>query len=255
MVADHFMTDQLAILRQFLIDHAHRLRYWEGGADPPEVPEFDLFPRDYLAAAERDFVLFADPAARDPRLHRNDCVQHLKQAIDCAADVFLSVFGLYDYFSAKNLKLPAKLAFLDAAGVTNKRSLVRLNTIRNRIEHDYAAPELPELEVYLDLAGTFVSTLEYSSHLARHLDGTFLVFDDDGHETYAGVYLGYDFDVPELTLAWDEDGWPSTSLQRIVVAADQFEEFAAAFRVMMLLLQSDHFMSAGYVRHVLGEAG
>jgi hypothetical protein len=72
-----------------------------------------LFPRDDLAAAECDFVLSVEPSNVDRPLHRNTCVTHLKQAIECAID-----------------------AFLDEAGVASGRALTRLNAIRNKIEHE-----------------------------------------------------------------------------------------------------------------------
>lgn len=110
------------------------------------------------------------------------------------------------------------------------------------------------MELYLDLVAMFVSMLERSALFAGELDSTFLIFDEEGHETDAGIYIGYDFEKPELTIAWSTDEWPKASPLRVVVSPEQPHEFAQAFKIMFLLLQLDHFVSAGYLRRVLSEA-
>ena len=56
--------------------------------------------------------------------------------------------------------VPRKLEFVGAAGIVPARSLAKLNARRNRIEHEYANPDIEELEVYFDLAISFIHTIE-----------------------------------------------------------------------------------------------
>src|SRR5689334_16031522 len=127
----------LDALRSFIIANASRLRYWEGGSAPLELPPFRLYPRDYLIAAERDFQQTKAAAPEKQRLiHRDACISQLKHATESAIDVFLAAYSLYDFAIAQKLKLPAKLAFIEDGGVAPTRALRRLNAIRNKIEHE-----------------------------------------------------------------------------------------------------------------------
>lgn len=70
-----------------------------------------------------------------------------------------------DYF-----KFEKKLEFLKAAGVFSSRSLARLNTIRNRMEHDYEVPKVADIESYFDLVAAFVSVLELTAILHTEVE-------------------------------------------------------------------------------------
>ena len=45
-------------------------------------------------------------------------------------------------------------------GIFNSRSLEKLNLIRNKVEHEYAAPKVEDLEVYFELVQAFVYALD-----------------------------------------------------------------------------------------------
>lgn len=142
-------------LKTFLNDNIDCLRY-DGGSgegDHLNLPQFELYARDYLEFAEQEL-------SNSSTCGLLSCVSNIKRAMDCQLDTFFSVFNLYKSFKDKNLKFEKKLEFLREAGLFNSRSLARLNTIRNKMEHEYEVPKVQDIEVYYDLVGAFVAVLE-----------------------------------------------------------------------------------------------
>src|SRR5207253_10026501 len=92
--------------------------------------------------------------------HLINCLSHLKRAMDCQVDTFLHCYNLFKLFSNRNLGFGKKLDFLRATGVFNSKTLARLNTIRNRMEHRYELPTVQDIEVYYDLVAAFVAVLD-----------------------------------------------------------------------------------------------
>ncbi|MBD1846189.1 hypothetical protein H6F89_22775 [Cyanobacteria bacterium FACHB-63] len=45
-------------------------------------------------------------------------------------------------------------------GIFNSRSLSKLNRIRNKVEHEYSAPNIDDLEIYFELVNGFIHTIE-----------------------------------------------------------------------------------------------
>lgn len=133
----------------FLLRNLADLSESEGIGIPLDFPDFELMPFDYLEFAEKELEQNT-PAARI------NCVAHLKRAVECELDTLLSVLNL-----SKSVKsFPKKLEFAGAVGIFSPRSLAKLNKLRNRMEHEYTNPEFQELEIYFDLASSFVHSLE-----------------------------------------------------------------------------------------------
>jgi hypothetical protein len=133
----------------FLIRNLAQLSEDGGSGSPLDFPDFELMPFDYLEFAEEELEQNT-PAARI------NCVAHLKRAVECELDTLLGVLNL----SKQVQSFPKKLEFAGDVGIVSPRSLAKLNKMRNRMEHEYAIPEAQELEVYFDLASSFVHTLE-----------------------------------------------------------------------------------------------
>ena len=149
------MTENSETLKNFILQNLPYLEFTGGGGSLLLHPDFELYARDYIAFAEKEL------ATQDER-SRINCISHLKRAMDCQLDHFLHVCGLASLFKKRNLKFDAKIDFLKACGISSTRTLSRLNTIRNRMEHSYEIPKVDDLEVYFDLVVTFVSVLERS---------------------------------------------------------------------------------------------
>src|SRR5205085_1807323 len=88
-----------------------------------------------------------------------NAVSHLKRAADWQLERFVEYYNLRP--QKGNLSVPRKIQFLEDAGLFSSRSLRRLNEIRNRLEHDFEHPKLPDLTIYYDLVQAFVSVIEY----------------------------------------------------------------------------------------------
>jgi hypothetical protein len=224
-------------IREFLITHLKDLVVTMQPGNH-KLPEFDLYARDYLRFAEME-------------LDRNDesslinCVGHLKRAIDCQLDVFLHVYGLDKVFRKNNLKFDKKLDFLREIRVFSSRSLSRLNTIRNKMEHSYEIPKIQELEVYFDLAAAFVAVLEKTFIIAG--DEVELEFWDDDKEEFGTDWCGLKYDKEALLFRAQ---WVYTSRgesEEVTVSINERESFAYFFRVFMLLALRGGLASDDYI--------
>lgn len=139
-------------LKQFILD-------WLEAFEPPEKAErgdgvvpFQLSPYDYLRFAEEELD-------KNTVASRINCLQHLRRAAECALDVFLWQLGLYDVVRKRNLGFDKKMDFIRDVGLFNARSLSRMNTIRNRVEHWYEIPSVEDMEVYYDLVVALVEVI------------------------------------------------------------------------------------------------
>lgn len=148
------MADVLAQkLNKFLIDYFEMFYLDSSGGIDFSFPEFDFYAYDYLEFAEEELDKNTDASLIN-------CISNLKRAMDCQLDTFLHVFNLHYAINKRNLKFETKLEFLKECGVFNSRSLVRLNTVRNKMEHEYKRPKIEDIEVYYDLVVSFISVLE-----------------------------------------------------------------------------------------------
>ncbi|SHN44101.1 hypothetical protein SAMN05192549_12029 [Duganella sacchari] len=80
-------------------------------------------------------------------------------------DTFIHILGLSNILKS----FPRKLDFFSKTGLLSSRSLEKLNRIRNKMEHEYADPNLAEIDAYFDLASGFIHSLEgYIFMLGSH---------------------------------------------------------------------------------------
>jgi hypothetical protein len=205
----------------------------------PEPPNFDLFANDYLQFAEIDLEKYL---AEKSDAQLINCVSHLKRALDCQLDTFLHCFNLYKVFSSRNLKFEKKMEFLKTIGVFNSRTLTRLNTMRNRLEHDYEIPKVQDIEVYYDLVSAFIAVIERTILFAQ---SSSMEFGIGGlpEKTNAYFVIAYAFEAPAITADWHLNGIKD----ELVADTSDIAEFAYFFKVLMLLHLRDGFASDGYV--------
>jgi hypothetical protein len=195
-----------------------------------DPPDFELYAPDYLQFAEEEL-------GKGSTQSLINCVGHLKRALDCQLDTFFHAFNLLKLFSERNLKFEKKLEFLKATGVFSSRSLARLNTIRNRMEHDYEVPKIVDIEVYFDLASAFVSILERVA--IHHKEVNFGMHNKTRSDGYLSIE--YEREIPRIKVTWESEGGDE---ELIADAATEIEVFAAFFKVLLLLSQKwDHMTS------------
>jgi hypothetical protein len=234
-------NDKCGKLRKFVLEHLDMLEPSGGGGTAPTLPTFDLYAQDYLAFAESEMTAFV--SLNGGHKHLINCVAHLKRAVDCQLDAFLHVFGLYKFFRDRNLKFEKKLDFLGSAGVFSSRSLKKLNSIRNQMEHRFAVPELGEIEVYYDLVVAFVAVLQRTIASSFYSEQDFGIVDPSGEES--GVFsIEYESDRPLIRASWEL----REEKQEIESNMENHpDEFAFFFRVWILLGLLETFGSTRYV--------
>lgn len=145
---------------KFFTDYIDELDAHTGGGRWPKTPDFELLPRDFLEYAEQDLR-----ETQTPRTLVN-ATANLKRAVDCQLDFFLSTLNLDKFYREKRLGVDRKLGLLRRAGIFRSRSLAKLNTFRNRLEHHYEVPKIHDVEAYFDLVAAFVAVVESTIPLA-----------------------------------------------------------------------------------------
>lgn len=185
---------------------------------------FEIAPREYLRFAE-------DELDKNTSVSLINCVAHLKRALDCQLDTYLHAFNLRELFKKRSLKIEKKLEFTGAIGYLNSRSLVRLNTIRNKMEHHYAIPDIQDIEVYFDLVTAMVHILEMGvfepsgSEFTFHLEGT----------SYSRMEIDYKREEAEILIIYSGPRNSCKDLILLANAKDDIKLFAYCFRVLRVL--------------------
>lgn len=147
-------TENSRKVKEFLKENVYFLDIDMSSGPIVDLPDYELHPREFLQFAE---VELDDLKTR---MSVVNCVSNLKRAIDCQIDIFLFALNLLDIYKKRNLGVDRKLGFIEKCGIFSKRSLSRINTIRNKLEHNYEIPKIDDIHVYFDLVFSFISILE-----------------------------------------------------------------------------------------------
>ncbi len=224
----------------FIKEHIDNFEVDGGSGTMPNLPRFDLTPRDYLEFAEIDL------SSSNSTHSLVNTVSNLKRAIDCQLDFFLSVFNLDSLYRKKRLGVDKKLGFLSKSGIFNAKSMSKLNTIRNRMEHHYELPTLEDVEVYYDLVLAFISVVENATTLAGYSKQIYYKIDKSGGFDIEFYYEGprieieFSYGETEKKIVCDL-GKEDTSLEDI-------EEFSKFLKVLFLLRKyENHQVSSQYL--------
>lgn len=207
-----------------------------GAAGPDLVfPAFDLMPFDYLEFAEGELA----KTSSDSRIN---CVAHLKRAVECEIDTLLAILQLTKHLE----NFPRKLEFVEATGIVSARSLGKLNAMRNRMEHEYANPDMEELEVYFDLSSSFIQTIEGYIFMVqgRH----HMQWDDhaewNNKETRLRFVAELAEDRPAVRFELLEGGAPAVNL---ICEATALSEYTDALKIFFLMCRAPTLVSRDYV--------
>lgn len=127
-----------------LIDKSNHIELDGGGAEYFNIVSYDVMPNDFLKFAEDELKL-------ETIKSKINIVSNLKRAIDCQIDIFLDSLYLKRIFDKNNLKFEQKTKFLADIGLLSIKSINKLNSVRNKMEHEYTNPFIEDLQVYYDL--------------------------------------------------------------------------------------------------------
>ncbi|MGN7764174.1 hypothetical protein [Paenibacillus sp. 22594] len=206
------------------------------------VPEHDLYARDYLNFAENQLLVGTTESLIN-------CVSNLKRAVDCQIDTFYHTLTLYDVIKKRNLKFEKKLELLGAIGIFNSKSLTKLNAIRNKMEHEYSIPQIAELDLYFDLVSAFISNLETAIIVLSWDEKNLFTDDAEGKiETYFTFSLERGRE-PVMKAIWGRgDG------ESIEVKFEEYRCFAFYLRCLYLINIKSAFVSNKYVMDQISSA-
>jgi len=214
-------------LRDYIIANIEKLEMQgRNGMDRLSFPDFELFPFDYLEYAEAEM---AGIETNDNK--KINCIAHLKRAIECELDSFLYAMSLSKFIKPDNF--PTKMEWLGAMGIFTPRSLQRLNTIRNRIEHDYTIPNIQDIELYFDLASTFIHTLEGFLLL---IDNNQVLFWADSEKNFEETVFSVSYDYKKALLEYRIGHEKQPEILKF--EPSNKDEFLFAFRSYLLLCRS-----------------
>ncbi len=153
------------------------------------------------------YIDFARKDLQDSKALRGifNAVSNSKRALHRRVDTLCNALGYGLGRKAKN-NFPSKLEYLSKCGVITPQILYRLNSIRNKIEHDYEAIEYAEAENYIDiielfLVATSIFLKNYPSSLAGELmDSEEFKKNNFYKELPQEIELGVDLKQGKITL-------------------------------------------------------
>jgi hypothetical protein len=222
-------------LQTFLLKYLEDFIPDGGSGGNANLPDFELYAFDYLDFAEKRINEIEKYKENTDELI--NCVAHLKRAVDCQLDTFFHSINLYKTISNRNLKFEKKLEFLKGIGVFSSRSLNRLNTLRNKMEHEYEIPKIVDLELYYDLVSAFISLLQgLIFTLTMNRETIFSIHISDGN--YGEFSSIYDDKNLEFSVIWSLDGKEKTIIKANIT---ELEDFIYFFKTHFILIQLDTF--------------
>jgi len=240
-------TENSRIVKGFLKKHVYDLRVDTGGGPIVDLPDYEIHPREFLEYAECEL---SDLSSNQSVVN---CVSNLKRAVDCQIDIFLHALNLLKIYKKRNLGIDRKLGFIEKCGIFSKRSLSRINTIRNKLEHHYAVPRIVDIEVYFDLVTAFVSVLE--TQLLVGGSGSSICFmiaennEGDGEEEkYIGrLSSNYDSRKSAHTFQWKVEGIEG----RYMANSNDLDELAEFIKYHVLLANINNTYHGQYANSQL----
>jgi|LakMenEpi03Aug12_release.lakeMendotaPanAssembly.Ray.scaffolds.fasta_scaffold163177_2 hypothetical protein len=133
---------------------------------PKHLDEYFIvqFPVDFLGFDTEikpfEYLEFARLDLSDGNESRNliNSLGNAKRALHLQVETIADGYG-YRKLS-KSSKFPPKLEFLSDIGIATPSIISKLNTLRNKVEHDYIVPDLEQIQDYCDIVELFLRATE-----------------------------------------------------------------------------------------------
>lgn len=133
---------------------------------PDNLDEYFIiqFPVDFLVFETEirpfEYLEFARLDLSDGNEPRNliNALGNAKRALHLQVETIANGYG-YRKLS-RSSKFPPKLDFLGEIGITTPAIISKLNTLRNKVEHDYLVPDLEQIQDYCDVVELFLRATE-----------------------------------------------------------------------------------------------
>jgi hypothetical protein len=181
----------------------------DGSSRGPVALPWELEADDYFEFARTDFV-------QESTRGSVNALGNAKRALHCRIDAVLFVAGFWERAQTERWDFDAKAELLAEIHVVTPQILKRINRLRNKVEHEYAAPEnRDQLDDFIDTVELFLASTRHSaSHRYDHVDFV-------SEATDAGVSVHFD-GKPVLEARIYREEASSQTLK-----TETFEEFRA----------------------------
>ncbi|WP_417911573.1 hypothetical protein [Candidatus Electronema sp. TJ] len=238
-------NEDIKAICQFLIDNYETLEEDSGGMLRLDLPSFDLYSWDYLRFAEESIEKHDDGNL----VEKLNCVSHLKRALDCAVAIFLDGLNLRQVFDKRNLKIEKRLEFLREIGVFTARSLSRLNSIRNRMEHDFEVPKIKELDAYFDIVSTSIALLDATlANIAANAEKSYVVPNVSDNDKWE-YSVEYEYCIEAPSIRFSIEKW----IRKNEIAQQEYEftladpkSFTKALKLLLILSRKDWMLGKNF---------
>lgn len=147
-------------------------------------PPFQIKPRDFLKYAEKDLEIKNEQ-------YGINCLSNCKRAIESQIDTLLFVFGLNEKQKKDRWNFPKKIEILNLSGIISPRILIKINKLRNTLEHEYLQPDLEKVEDAVDITNLF---LNYTDKYLKNFPFEFAIKDMNGY-----LVVTLDFEGGKIT--------------------------------------------------------
>lgn len=140
-------------LQEFIEESPYQNERIDGWSVTDIENNFDLQSNDFLEFAQLDLQM-------DYEHHLINCLSNVKRAIECQIDSILIGLGLFETSKIEKWYFPKKIEILNKLGIISPRILIKINKIRNLLEHHYSKPEKEKVEDAVDIAILFLRSTE-----------------------------------------------------------------------------------------------
>ena len=220
-----------------------------GSGSPPDIKRFDLYGHDYLQFAEYELEQYNSTSDEQRRTsHLINCLSNLKRALENQLDLFVHAFRLNQLYASMPMNVPNKLKLVERCGILEGRTFVRINRMRNIVEHEYEIPAVEDIEAFYDLVSTAVSLLQQGLLLTFNSNADFQVY--EGDDNIGGFCIGYNIEESRAIVNWNT---PSGT-QKLVFDSSAPDDIVFVLRILFFLRQLNVSASTRYIRSKLGLA-
>ncbi|AFL74995.1 hypothetical protein [Thiocystis violascens] len=208
-----------------------------------DFPSFDLFPQDYLKFAESSL-------GKESPEDKINCVSNLKRVMECAMDIFLHTLGLASLAKKRSLSFDKKLDFVSKIEIYKSRSLEKLNNIRNKVEHEYVIPDLPEIELYFELVYAFISVLDAAMFM--YAADSEINYSADQEKSFScDLSVEYSHEAQRVYFFFSAPKHKDLTQKEYSFGVDNIEEFTNALAVYFWVVRGNTLFSDKYVEEKL----
>lgn len=111
---------------------------------------YEISAETYLQYSREDFRDIDNHSQR----HVINAISNAKKALHIRMEELARGFGYQD----KSIRFPQMYDYLKKCGFSTPRSLEKINTLRNKVEHEYTSPNPEYVEIYLDIVELFIDS-------------------------------------------------------------------------------------------------